>query len=88
MGLPLSAADCPECVRLLAETGRRNTIYMMAIDRLSASLFNVNAFADEARIDLILAALELERHQKIHSIAGTPKFLVPVPKYGNTPFSC
>jgi hypothetical protein len=46
---------------------------MMAIDRLCISSFNkishisliVNA-ADEARIDLTLAALELERHQEIH----------------------
>ena len=33
----LSAVDCSEFVRLLAETGKRNAIYMMAIDRLSAS---------------------------------------------------
>jgi hypothetical protein len=86
--------DCSECVRLLAETGKRNAIYMMAIDRLSASPFNkirhisaiVNAVADEARIDLMLAALELERHLEIHSSAELPKFLAPVPKYGNTPF--
>jgi hypothetical protein len=66
--------DCPECVRLLAETSRRNTIYMTAIHRLSISPFNqnchisviVNAAADEARIDLTLAALELERHREIH----------------------
>jgi hypothetical protein len=64
-----SAADCSECVRLLAETGRRHPIYMMAIDRLSISPFNKSrhvADADEARIDLLLAALELERHQEIH----------------------
>jgi hypothetical protein len=69
-----SAVDCPECARLLAETGRRNAIYMMALDRLPASPFDknrhvsviVNAAADEARIDLLLAALELERHQEIH----------------------
>jgi hypothetical protein len=68
-----SAVDCPECVRLLTETNRRKEIYMLAIDRLCISSFNrishiswvVNA-ADEARIDLTLAALELERHQEIH----------------------
>jgi len=42
---------------------------MMAIDRLSAWPFDtirhVSA-ADEARIDLTLAALELERHQETH----------------------
>ena len=47
---------------------------MTAIHRLSISPFNqnchisviVNAAADEARIDLTLAALELERHREIH----------------------
>ena len=69
----MSAVDCPECVRLQTETNRRKEIYMMAIDRLCTSSFNrighipvvVNA-ADEARIDLTLAALELERHEEIH----------------------
>jgi hypothetical protein len=42
---------------------------MIAIDRFSASPFNKSRHisdADEARIDLILAALELERHQEVH----------------------
>ena len=67
-----SAVGCPECERLLTETKRRKEIYMMAIDRLCISSFNVHISVivnadDEARIDLTLAALELERHQEIHS---------------------
>lgn len=70
-----SAVDCPECIRLSTETSRRQAVYMMAIDRLCISSFKFNKIshisliinaADEARIDLTLAALELERHQEIH----------------------
>jgi hypothetical protein len=64
----------------LAETSRRDAIYVTAIDRLAASPFNkiphvpviIKAAAAEARIDLILAALELERHEEIHFRDSAP----------------
>jgi hypothetical protein len=69
---PECTVDCPECTRLYIEDGKRRRAYGSVIDRLSSfpdwEVYRAiwRDAADEARINLVMAALELERHQESH----------------------
>jgi predicted GNAT superfamily acetyltransferase len=71
----------PECTRLTTEYERLKRAYGAAVDRLFATGYQatdaeyrkLRTFVEDARIDLEVARLELERHMRTH--AGTDTHL-------------